>query len=321
MGLTLRKTIPQNKKTKKNKKNKKINKSQSGFKTLNCNSAKLSLTNNKQKETCYDDSQLIFLKTLWNIKNPEERISNSVSSNQIWAILKAKYKNKCSDEACWIDELTTQTQNTKHLKNSFAPNAPNEWDKNPNTWLTDSDIEKVMKQYEKAYKCFYFVGCSPIDFDLEIKDIDSKENPEDDCVCEKLCKFSVKECIDWGKNKIGVIFNTDPHDKSGQHWISLFINIKKGQIFFFDSVGSKIPDEIMVLVDRIIKQGLNQNPPIHFKFDQNHPIEHQYSDTECGMYSLYFIVHMLQDKLTARYLKTHILSDKYIEKYRKKWFN
>ena len=30
-----------------------------------------------------------------------------------------------------------------------------------------------------------------------------------------------------GKTKIGIIFNTDPHDKPGQHWISMFINIKK----------------------------------------------------------------------------------------------
>ena len=76
-----------------------------------------------------------------------------------------------------------------------------------------------------------------------------------------------------------------------------------------------------MLVDRIIKQGLNQTPPIYFVFDQNNPVEHQYSDTECGMYSLYFIVHMLQDKLTAQYLKKHILTDEYIEQFRKIFYN
>ena len=38
-------------------------------------------------------------------------------------------------------------------------------------------------------------------------------------------------------NKIGIIFNTDPHNKSGSHWISLFIDVKKKIICFFDSVG------------------------------------------------------------------------------------
>jgi len=86
-------------------------------------------------------------------------------------------------------------------------------------------------------------------------------------------------------------------------------------------VGSKAPKEIMVLVDRIVKQGLKQSPPIRFEFDQNYPVEHQYSSTECGVYSNYFIIHVLEDKLTAKYLKTHILTDHYISKFRKKYYN
>ena len=77
----------------------------------------------------------------------------------------------------------------------------------------------------------------------------------------------------------------------------------------------------MKLVNRIIKQGEQLNPKIKFKFDENYPIEHQYGDTECGIYSLYFIIHMLEDKINSNYLKTHILKDKYIEKFRKIYFN
>ena len=77
----------------------------------------------------------------------------------------------------------------------------------------------------------------------------------------------------------------------------------------------------MVLVDRIKEQGLALSPPIKFEFDQNHPVEHQYSTTECGIYSLYFIVHMLEDKMTEHYLKTHILKDEYMNKFRHVYFN
>ena len=121
--------------------------------------------------------------------------------------------------------------------------------------------------------------------------------------------------------KIGIIFNTDPHDKPGQHWISMFINIKKKKIFFFDSTGDKPVKEIMVLVDRIKEQGLNMTPKMNFEFDSNEGIEHQYGNTECGIYSLYFIVHMLEDKMTEHYLKTHILKDEYMEKFRKIYYN
>jgi Ulp1 family protease len=101
----------------------------------------------------------------------------------------------------------------------------------------------------------------------------------------------------------------------------MFINIKKKKISFFDSVGETAPKEVMALVERIKKQGLNLKKPIIFKFDQNHPKEHQYGDTECGIYSLYFIVHLLEDKHTLEYFKSHVLSDKYMEKFRKVYFN
>ncbi len=295
------------------------------FKKLNCNpTTKFRKT---ADQTCYDDSQLKYIRSLWNVKHPDDKIDASASSASIWALLKKKYQAKCNDEKCWIDELKKGDSgknskiNVKSLENSFAPDAPEEWKKNPNAWLSDKDINDVMKQYEQAYKCFEFIGPSPIDFDTRVKDPLAKQLADDDCVWEELCKFSVKKYLKKGKTKIGVIFNTDPHDKSGEHWISLFINLKKGKIFFFDSVGSKAPKEIMVLVDRIIKQGLKQSPPIHFEFDQNYPVEHQYSSTECGVYSNYFIIHMLEDKLTAKYLKTHILTDNYISKFRKKYYN
>ena len=170
-----------------------------------------------------------------------------------------------------------------------------------------------MKQYEKAYKCFDFIGPSPIDFDTR--------KLYGECVWDELCNFSVAEQMKNGKTKIGMIFNTDPHNKPGQHWISMFVNIKKKQIFFFDSVGDKPSKEIMVLVNRIKEQGLKMNPPIIFKYDSNEGFEHQYGDTECGIYSLFFIVHMLEDKLTSHYLKTHILKDAYMNKFRKVYFN
>lgn len=101
----------------------------------------------------------------------------------------------------------------------------------------------------------------------------------------------------------------------------MFINVKKKQIFFFDSAGDPIPNQIMKFVDNIIEQGQMLRPKIIFEFDQNHPVEHQYGDTECGIYSIYFIVHMLEDKITSHYLKTHILKDEYMQNFRKVFFN
>jgi len=320
-------------KTKTTKKRKSLNKTRrrkkggttsttTSFKTLNCAPSK---SKGKSKlPTCYDESQLKFIRAIWNAKHPDDKIPKSASLKQVWTTVKEKFKNKCNDESCWIDELVKgsgqgKASVSKNLDKAFAPDAPKEWETKPNMWLDNLNISDVMKQYEDAYKCFDFIGPSPIDFDTRTKTAGVKV--DDDCVWEELCKFSVKKMLAAKKTKIGIIFNTDPHDKPGQHWISMFVNLKKGKIFFFDSVGSAAPKEVMVLVNRIISQGKKQNPPIHFKFDQNHPVEHQYSDTECGMYSLYFIIHMLEDKMTAQYLKTHIITDNLMTEQRKILFN
>ena len=266
---------------------------------------------NEVKEyTCYTDNDLHKLRNMWNARHSDKPITTN-DSKEIWNMLKNYYANICNKESCWVRQMTKGTKMEKELLESFSPESPEKWKMKPNEWLSSIDIIKVMNQYEKTYSCFDFIGPSPIDFDKKLL--------YSECVWEELCKFSVNDQIKRGKFKIGFVFNTDTHDKSGEHWISMFINIKKAQIHFFDSVGETATKEVKVFVDRVIKQGKELG--IHFKYDENHPVEHQYGDTECGIYSIFFIVHMLQDKITEHYLKTHVLKDKFMSEFRDKYFN
>jgi hypothetical protein len=279
------------------------------LKKLNCSPKPKGEMNNF---SCYTNKSLFKLKRLWNSRHPDVKIKTNVPK-EIHEELTGYLSSVCNKESCWLKDNGIFSAKDNDLKDEFAPEMPNSWKKNPNEWLSSIEIMDVMRQYEKVYKCFDFIGPSPIDFDTKIVN--------GECVWEELCKFSVKEQIKKGKTKIGIVFNTDPHNKGGEHWISMFINIKKQSIFFFDSTGDKPKKEIMVLVERIIDQGKKMNPPIIFEFDSNEGVEHQYGDTECGIYSLFFIVHMLEDKFTKEYLKTHILRDKYMEKFRHIYFN
>jgi hypothetical protein len=263
--------------------------------------------------SCYTDKSLIKLRDKWNSRHPDSKITTS-SPKEIHSKLSKLMKDVCNNEACWLKQSGAfGNVHEDDLTDSFAPESPPEWKKNPNEWLSSLDIMKVMKQYEKAYPCFDFMGPTPINFDTK--------RMHGECVWEELCKFNLKNLIDKGKTKIGIIFNTDKDTGPGQHWISLFINIKKKIIFFFDSVGEPAPRQIMTLVKRIQKQGLELEQPIDFKYDSNEGIEHQYGNTECGIYSIYFVVHMLEDKMSEDYIKTHILKDEYMEKFRHVYFN
>ena len=299
------------KKYKRNTKSSKLKIIKGKRKTQKMSRLQCSPTTKKKSYTCYTDEALHKLRDMWNSKYPNKSIETN-DSKEIWEALNNNLKTTCKKESCWLKQhFVNYDSKKKIIDDSFAPKSPDSWKKKPNEWLTSSDIEKVMKQYEKAYKCFSFLGPSPIDFDTK--------KIYGECVWEKLCHFNLKEQLARGKTKFGVVFNLDPHYLDGSHWVSLFINVKKKMIFYFDSVGTKIPPRIMRFVNTVKSQG--QSMGIDFTFDQNYPVEHQYGDTECGIYSIFFIVHMLEDKINGEYLKTHILRDKYMEKFRKVYFN
>jgi hypothetical protein len=277
------------------------------FVKLNCS------PENKNKDyTCYSDTDLYKLRDMWNARHPDRPIKTK-NTKKIWEQLKEYYATICNKESCWVRQMTKNTKLEQELLDAFAPESPKDWKKNPNEWLSSLDILQVMNQYEKKYKCFDFLGPSPIDYDAH--------KLYGECVWEELCHFDISEQIKKGHNKIGVIFNLDPHYKGGSHWVSLFINVKQKTIFFFDSAGESIPSQIKKFVDTVIQQGKQLSPPIDFKFDENYPVEHQYGNTECGIYSIFFITHMLEDKINGHYLKTHILKDKYMENFRKVYYN
>jgi len=260
--------------------------------------------------SCYSNDDLYKLRDKWNARHPDVLIRES-EPKQIWLRLKEHMKSVCNKESCWLKQGFVNKETLKKLSDSFAPEAPKKWKKNPKEWLTSVDILNVMKQYEKTYKCFEFMGPSPIDYDANMSD-GVKVWPE-------LANFNLEEQIKRGKTKIGIIFNTDPHFRGGEHWISCFLNIKKKTFFFFDSAGNTAPKEVRRFADTIIEQGKRLG--INITYNENYPVEHQYENTECGIYSIFFIAHMVEDKLTAEYLKTHVLKDKYMHTFRKVYFN
>lgn len=313
---TRNKNMIHNKKTKKRRRVKRVKKQsrsvQKGGKQIQGVNCSPKDDNEINDFSCYSNDALIELKDKWNKRHPDEKIHTN-NTKEIHNKLTNYLANVCNKESCWLKQQKHLGQATSKLKESFAPVKPKEWNKNPNEWLSSLDIINVMKQYEKAYKCFDFIGPSPIDF--------NKQKIYGECVWEELCNFSLKEQIKKGKFKIGIIFNTDPHYKGGQHWISMFINIKKKIIFFFDSTGDPAQPEILEFVEKIKQQGQNLNPPINFKYDTSEGYEHQNGNTECGVYSLFFIVQMLKDNLSAEYLKTHHIDDNYMSQFRKIYFN
>ena len=301
------------------------------FKRMNCSPA---IDGNAAlSSTCFTKDILMKIRDEYNGSHPIKIESNDPKI--VWEQLREKLVH-CEKEDCWLKEIKNDTLRKQLDEYIFAPDSPPEWDTNPNEWLSNYDILKVLTQYQHKYKKFRVLGPSPIDFDTKLKEKNCK------CVEEDICQFSLTKSLHAKKTKIGMIFNLDKHDESGSHWVSLFIDIENRTIFYFDSAGDSVPHEIDLLVKRIQIEGKHMKPALKMKYYDNDGIIHQHGNTECGMYSLFFNITMLEhtwpklrqdhviDKKNLRTMnlkdkirlfKTGRISDKYIEHFRHIYFN
>ena len=266
----------------------------------------------KKNNTCYADDDLLKLRSMWNSKHPDAIIA-SKKAPIIWKALEKNLSNVCNNELCWLEKPFVNSDIGKRIKEaSFAPMQPVSWKKNKNEWLTTIDIEKVMKQYEERYPHFEFLGPSPIDFD--------HKHGSGECVWDEICECDVCEKYNNNKRKLGFIFNLDPHYKGGSHWVSMFVDLDHNFIFFMDSNGESIPDEVRDLMKRIKKQakeGLSKK----LRFIDNAPMEHQYRNTECGIYCLYTLITLLEEKKKPQTIRRKRIPDEEMEKFRNIYFN
>ena len=254
-----------------------------GFNKMNCSPAVKGKTVNDM--SCFTPDVLIKIKEYYNKSHRENQIV-SKDPREIWDHLKSNLS--CEKEKCWLKEIQDPVISKNIEKIVFAPQQPREWKSNPDEWLSNYDIFNVIRQYQEPYKNFMFMGPTTIDFDTPLPERNGA------CVEERICNFSLDNYLAKGKTKFGIVFNLDKHTQDGSHWVSLYFDTVDKIIVFFDSTGASIPKEIKALVNRIAEQGKNiSHRPIHFDIYDKCKIQHQKTNTECGMYSLFFIITFL----------------------------
>lgn len=205
-----------------------------------------------------------------------------------------------SDQLCWLDVEWIKNMNDYEInKNTFRPKGPQGRFK----WLSTTNIDEIVEQYEFKYKDFKFLGAVPYDFDdlpqLGIRNLDF----------DNLIKTY---------SKIGIVFNLDEHWKSGSHWVALYADLQKNQIYYFDSYGIKPRKRIADFAKRIalwcynrhilgIQKGgtdeINDTETNFMRASKNkyekvlnveyNKTRHQFKNSECGVYSVNFILRLL----------------------------
>ena len=262
-----------------------------------------------------------------NIKQSKENLVDQLED-------KMKEKYNCNDQICWTKQEFINKLDEDILEDimdhTFLPEGPGK----KHGWLSTSNINEVIEQYHDIHKDFVFLGAVPYDFDdlkqLEIKDLNFTKLEKD------------------GKHKIGMVINLDEHYKAGSHWVALFADLKQKQVYFFDSVGKVPGHRIRKFVNRITKYlyrkkynkdldvndvlkemknidttNMNQkyvNNLLKGGFDirYNH-IQHQFNNSECGVYSINFILRLVEGESFDNIIN-NITKDEVMNKNRKIYF-
>lgn len=216
--------------------------------------------------------------------NPTQSIPSSVrSKDALWEALRSKMRDSCTTEYCAVKTLSPNISNS--AATFFRPRKPDAWLKKPTEWHDSGTIAAVLEQYEVAYPSFEFIGPVPNDFDGPGSGSES-ESEWGKCISDELCRLNLAALHSAGTNSIGIVFNLDPHDKPGSHWVCAYIDIPGRSVYYYDSYGMEPTPEVRRLMRRCRAQGCST-------LVWNN-IRHQRKKSECGTYCLYVLISLLQ---------------------------
>jgi len=280
--------------------------------------------------SCFTIESLQKLANAYNREVGEDSNKQILITNSKTNLIK-ELSNRISecknDQLCWlnVDWIQNIKDNEIH-KNTFRPIGPQARFK----WLNTTNINEIMVQYQGKYPNFKFLGAVPYDFE-ELEQLN-------------IGNINFDELINQNINKIGLVINFDEHWRSGSHWVGLYANLAKNQIYYFDSYGGKPKNKISKFVKKIAlwcykRHYLNEqeggsdsdiDTESEFmkntknKYEKKMDIEfnknrHQFKNSECGVYSVNFILRLLKGE-TFNEICSVITPDDKVNECRKTYF-
>lgn len=239
-----------------------------------------------ENQTCFSDNQVFdlvnafnkYIASTTNVNINPTPINFENNKKKMLKELENRFKNICKgDHACMTNQdfmnYLVQDSQTNLLDYTFRPMGPEKY----NAWLSNNDIEAIMKQYERIYPNFKFLGAVAI-------------NCEEYDFCA-LYNLKFEKYANQNKTKLGLVYNLDKIGQSGSHWVAMYINLITGKIYFADSNGNLPIENINNMVEKFrtyYKEKTGKD--IIFRINN---IKYQKDGSECGVYSCNFLIRKL----------------------------
>jgi hypothetical protein len=218
----------------------------------------------------------------------------------------AQEKYKCPNESCVIEEVSRQVNANKRktlervLSRNFKPKGP----RDSLALLNNHHIDNTLKLWGQEFTDFYPCPFAMMDFNVNGNEFNKVNFPD-------LLEGNV--AVDLGKmvpkntrvcKTFGCVVNTDTSDGGGKHWVAVFVDCRlptgsPWSIEYFNSAGHTPPN---IMIDWMESRRAILNKYRNSKNQLNNEvitvsvtnIDHQESQTECGLYALFYIRRRLE---------------------------
>jgi hypothetical protein len=176
----------------------------------------------------------------------------------------------------------------KEIARNFKTNGPRDV-----SLLSNYNIDDVLKQWTLFFTDFYAYEFNMLDWDSTGTSLATVDIVED--------------IYNKGYRTFACVINSDVSTGRGKHWMALFgdMRVDAFTVEFFNSSGHRPQDEFFAWLEKA-KTSMEKIRPT--KIIQCCEREHQFSKTECGVYSLFYIWARLNG-ISYEFFKKFTISD------------
>jgi hypothetical protein len=235
-------------------------------------------------------------------KNEQKLIAKAAGASTLTEV---RRKLNCPNDGCILEKVS-QTNKINPIEideiKRTALKAPGP--ANTKELISNFNISDIFKQMEKKYPEFY-------GYEFQFSDFINYPNSE------PLRK--PPESMIGDKKVYGIVVNTDITGGSGIHWFALLVDIRKEPwtIEYFNSSGNKPQYPINKWMNNI-KRSLCRSSNCKIIL-ANDGFQHQKGNTECGLYSMYYIWSRLSGIPCSEFARVRIPDEK-MTRFRKQLF-
>lgn len=243
--------------------------------------------------TCYSMASLQKMALAINQEYAGKRTPISIkgkTKRQLWDAIQKSMSGTCDTEECWKEQDFIKRMKDLEIEHhTFKKRVPEKWIRN-NVWLSNFDIDYVMRQYEKIYPNYIYLGTQP-------------SNCPVDYHCE-ISNFDPIKARKSGIESAGIVFNLDKLGQSGSHWVGCYIDLKNNEIDYYDSYGDQPNKPIKLFLVRLSERFILNKEQVKIVYNDK---RHQFGNSECGVYSMNFILERLNGTPMKKITKSKIL--------------